>query len=366
MKILNVVGARPNFMKMAPLVHCLRQRRIDQRLVHTGQHYDDNMSKVFFEDLRMPMPDIYLGIGSGSHAEQTARVMIEFEKVCLEQKPDLVVVVGDVNSTLACSVVSAKLCIPVAHVEAGLRSFDWSMPEEINRMVTDRLSEILLTPSPDGDENLLREGVPAERIHRVGNIMIDSLVQNLERASGSTVLDRLSLKPRTYGVLTLHRPSNVDEPETLLRIMGALHGIAVALPVVFSCHPRTAERLEQLPGYAALAGRGDLRVLPPLGYLDFLRLYSQSRLVLTDSGGLQEETTYLGIPCVTLRENTERPVTLAEGTNVLVGTDPARIEEAARGALNGDMARRGVPEFWDGETAARIVDVFENWAASRQ
>jgi len=365
MKIINVVGARPNFMKMAPLVQRLREREIEQRLVHTGQHYDDNMSRVFFEDLRMPMPDIYLGIGSGSHAEQTARIMIEFEKVCLEQEPDLVVVVGDVNSTLACSVVSAKLCVPVAHVEAGLRSFDWTMPEEINRMVTDRLSEILLTPSPDGDENLLREGVPAERIHRVGNIMIDSLVKNLERASGSEVLDQLGLEPRTYGVLTLHRPSNVDEPETLLRIMGALHTIATRLPIVFSCHPRTAERLERLPGYTSLAARGDLRVLPPLGYLDFLRLYSQSRLVLTDSGGLQEETTYLGIPCVTLRENTERPVTLTQGTNVLVGTDPARIDEAARGALDGNLDQSGAPEFWDGETAGRIVDVFESWSRSR-
>jgi len=361
MKIVNVVGARPNFMKMAPLVRALRGRGIDQRLVHTGQHYDDNMSKVFFEDLEMPPPDIYLGVGSGSHAEQTARVMVEFEKVCQEVKPDLVVVVGDVNSTLACSVVSAKLWIPVAHVEAGLRSGDWRMPEEINRVVTDRLAEILLTHSPDADEHLAREGVPPERIHRVGNIMIDSLVANLEKARRSGVLDELSLDSRGYAVVTLHRPSNVDEPATLLRIMGVLHEIAERLPVIFSCHPRTAVRLQGLESYDRLAVRGDLRVLPPLGYLDFLHLLSQSRLVLTDSGGLQEETTYLGIPCITIRENTERPITLTAGTNVLAGTDPEKILTAARPALDGEAVVGGAPEKWDGKTAPRIVDVFENW-----
>jgi UDP-N-acetylglucosamine 2-epimerase (non-hydrolysing) len=365
MRILNIVGARPNFMKMAPLVRCLRERGVDQTLVHTGQHYDDNMSKVFFDDLQMPAPDLYLGVGSGTHAEQTARIMVEFEKVCTAERPDLVVVVGDVNSTLACSVVSAKLWIPVAHVEAGLRSFDLRMPEEINRIVTDRLSEILLTPSPDGDENLRREGVPEERIHRVGNIMIDSLVANLERAEGSDVLDRLALGPRGYGVVTLHRPSNVDEPATLLRIMGALHEIAEELPVIFSCHPRTAERLSALAEYERIAGRGDLRVVPPLGYVDFLRLYSQSRLVLTDSGGIQEETTYLRIPCVTIRENTERPVTLTQGTNVLAGTDANRILSAARDALEGKRSGGQPPDLWDGRTAARVADVFEAWRSGR-
>ena len=365
MKILNVVGARPNFMKMAPLVRCLRERGVTQKLVHTGQHYDANMSKVFFEDLEMPPPDIYLGVGSGSHAEQTARVMVEFEKVCAAETPDLVVVVGDVNSTLACSVVSAKAWIPVAHVEAGLRSFDPRMPEEINRVVTDRLSAILLTPSRDGDENLKNEGVPAEKIHFVGNIMIDSLVANLERARDSKVLDQLSLEPQGYAVVTLHRPSNVDEPATLLGIMDALHEIADEIPVIFSCHPRTAGRLKSLEGYAALADRGELRVLPPLGYLDFLRLYSHSRLVLTDSGGLQEETTYLGIHCVTIRENTERPVTLTQGTNVLAGTDRDRIVAAARPGIEGRKHEAGAPELWDGKTAPRIVDVFEGWAAGR-
>jgi len=365
MKILNIVGARPNFMKMAPLVRCLRERGVDQLLVHTGQHYDENMSKVFFDDLKMPAPDIYLGVGSGTHAEQTARIMVEFEKVCAAERPDLVVVVGDVNSTLACSVVSAKAWIPVAHVEAGLRSFDLKMPEEINRIVTDRLSEILLTPSPDGDENLRREGVPDERIHRVGNIMIDSLVDNLERAESSDVLCRLSLEAQGYGVVTLHRPSNVDDPETLLRIMSALHEIADEVPIIFSCHPRTAERLKGLAQYERLSGKGDLRVVPPLGYLDFLRLYSQSRLVLTDSGGIQEETTYLRIPCVTIRENTERPVTLTQGTNVLAGTDPSRITGFAREALEGKRTGGTPPDLWDGKTAARIADVFEAWRSDR-
>jgi UDP-N-acetylglucosamine 2-epimerase (non-hydrolysing) len=365
-KILNVVGARPNFMKMAPLVRVLQERGISQKLLHTGQHYDDNMSKVFFEDLRMPQPDIYLGVGSGSHAEQTARVMVEFEKVCLQEKPDLVVVVGDVNSTLACSVVASKLWIPVAHVEAGLRSFDSRMPEEINRIVTDRLAEILLTPSPDGDENLLKEGVDPARIHCVGNIMIDSLVANLERAESSQVLDDLGLAPDTFGVLTLHRPSNVDDPATLLSIMGALHRISTRLPIVFSCHPRSAERLQASPEYAALADQGDVRILPPLGYLDFLRLYSQSRLVLTDSGGLQEETTFLKIPCVTIRENTERPITITEGTNTLAGCDPVRIEAAADAALNGRVDTGRAPDLWDGRTAPRILGVFETWWDSRR
>ena len=358
MRILNVVGARPNFMKMAPLVRCLRERGIEQKLVHTGQHYDDNMSRIFFDELGLPEPDLYLGVGSGSHAEQTAGVMVAFERVCRAELPDLVVVVGDVNSTLACSVVSAKERIPVAHVEAGLRSFDLSMPEEINRMVTDRLAEILLTPSEDGDRNLLDEGVPPERIHRVGNIMIDSLVANLDRARRSDVLQRLSLAPRSFAVLTLHRPSNVDDPGILRGILGAIRRIGQELPVVFSCHPRTAARLEQMGGDGEFTAGGGLRILPPLGYIAFLRLYSQSRLVVTDSGGLQEETTYLKIPCVTIRENTERPITIREGTNVLAGSDPARIEAAARGALAAPVEGR-IPDLWDGRTAERIVDVFQ-------
>lgn len=365
MKIVNVVGARPNFMKMAPLVRELEKRGIEQILVHTGQHYDDNMSKVFFDDLRMPAPDIHLGIGSGSHSEQTAKVMVEFEQVCQEHEPDLVVVVGDVNSTLACSIVAAKLWIAVAHVEAGLRSFDMKMPEEVNRIVTDRLSDLLLTPSPDGDENLRTEGVADDRIHRVGNIMIDSLFANVERAKASGILEELDLAPRGYGVLTLHRPSNVDDPDTLLRLMTVLHEISERLPIVFSCHPRTAQRLDGLAGYDAVKDRGDLRILPPKGYLDFMRLVSQSRLVLTDSGGLQEETTALRIPCVTIRENTERPITITEGSNTLAGTDPERIRAAADAALDRDPEDKKVPDLWDGKTAERIVDVFESWWASR-
>jgi UDP-N-acetylglucosamine 2-epimerase (non-hydrolysing) len=247
-----------------------------------------------------------------------------------------------------------------------LRSFDLTMPEEINRLVTDRLSEILLTPSPDGDANLLKEGVAPEKIHRVGNIMIDSLVANLERARGSRVLDDLALEAGAFAVLTLHRPSNVDDPRTLMRIMRVLHRIAAEIPIVFSCHPRTAQRLEALEEYTQLQSQGDLRLLPPLGYLDFLRLYSESRLVLTDSGGLQEETTYLGLPCVTLRENTERPITLTQGTNVLVGTDQAKIEAAARAALNRRRAGHRVPDLWDGNTASRIVDVFQRWWDGRR
>jgi UDP-N-acetylglucosamine 2-epimerase (non-hydrolysing) len=365
LKTLIVVGARPNFMKAAPLVRALRERGFRPTLVHTGQHYDENMSKVFFRDLGLPEPEVDLGVGSGSHAEQTARIMIAFEKVLLENRPDLVVVVGDVNSTMACAIVSAKMWIPVAHVEAGLRSRDRTMPEEINRLVTDAISDLLLTPSPDADENLLAEGVPREKIHRVGNIMIDSLLGSLTRAEGSDVLQRLRLTPGAYGVLTLHRPSNVDDQETLLGIMGAVHRIGERLPIVFSCHPRTLGQLERSEDYARLASNGRVRQVPPLGYLDFLRLVSKSCLVLTDSGGLQEETTFLRIPCVTIRENTERPITITQGSNVLAGNDPRRIEECARRALDRDPAAWTVPDLWDGRTAPRIVEVFQRWWEDR-
>lgn len=365
MKILNVVGARPNFMKAAPLVRALRERGEAALLIHTGQHYDAGMSRVFFEDLALPEPDAFLGVGSGSHAEQTGRVMTAIERVILDEHPDLVVVFGDVNSTLATALVAAKLHVPVAHVEAGLRSRDRTMPEEINRIVTDTLSELLLTPSRDADENLLAEGVPAEKIFFVGNIMIDSLVAGLARAEASDVLERLDLEPRTYAVLTLHRPANVDDPKVLLGLMGAIHRVSEELPVVFPCHPRTASRLAAASAYADLASRGDIRRIQPLGYLDFLRLTSQSRLVLTDSGGLQEETTYLGIPCVTIRENTERPITITQGTNVLAGTDPARVEECARAALAREPGAAPPPERWDGRTAERIADVFAAWDGER-
>ncbi|MFM1870586.1 MAG: hypothetical protein RL398_8, partial [Planctomycetota bacterium] len=348
-----------NFMKAAPLLRCLRRRGHRPLLVHTGQHYDANMSDAFFRDLGMPAPDRHLGVGSGSHAQQTAKVMMEFEPVVLELKPDIVVVVGDVNSTLACSLVCSKLGIPVAHVEAGLRSRDRGMPEEINRLVTDCLADLLLTPSPDGDENLRAEGVPAEKVFHVGNIMIDSLVDHLQAAKNSDVVARLGLKAKCYGVVTLHRPSNVDDPAILGGIMSALREIARDLPLVFPCHPRTRPRLEAAGGTAGMV------LCEPLGYLDFMALVADSRLVLTDSGGLQEETTWHRIPCVTIRENTERPITITEGSNVLAGTDPARILTLAREALARDPRTQPVPKYWDGKTADRIVDVLERWWQSR-
>ncbi|HEV3469041.1 MAG TPA: UDP-N-acetylglucosamine 2-epimerase (non-hydrolyzing) [Pyrinomonadaceae bacterium] len=360
LKVINVVGARPNFMKVAPVVEAMRRRASEfaPLVVHTGQHYDDRMSDAFFRDLGMPRPDVHLGVGSGSHARQTAAVMERFEPVVLEEKPDWVVVVGDVNSTLACALVCAKLLVRVAHVEAGLRSRDRTMPEEINRLVTDQLSDLLLTPSADADRNLLAEGIPAPRIRMVGNVMIDSLFQQLERARASTAREDLGVEGRDYAVVTLHRPSNVDDEATLRGILRALEEVGARLPVVFPAHPRTRQNLAAFGLLEGVERRGRLRLVEPLGYLDFLRLYSGARLVLTDSGGIQEETTALGIPCLTLRENTERPVTVELGTNRVVGTDPERIVSEALDAL---AERRGggpprVPPLWDGQTAGRILD----------
>src|SRR5882672_2990038 len=354
MKVLNVVGARPNFMKIAPIVEEMKNTPgLNSVLVHTGQHYSEGMSDVFFRDLGIPVPDIHLGVGSGSHAEQTARVMVEFERVCIEQKPDMVVVVGDVNSTMACSVVAAKALVPVAHVEAGLRSFDRTMPEEINRIVTDALSSHLFTTSRDAEENLRREGVPRERIHFVGNVMIDTLLRFAEKAEASTIRKRLGLEG-DYGLLTLHRPSNVDEVEPLRRILKGLEAVARRIPILFPIHPRTARMLEELGLSIEIPG---LRTVKPLGYLDFLHLEKHARLVLTDSGGIQEETTVLGVPCLTLRNNTERPVTLTEGTNVLVGNDTGRIVEEATKILDGGTPRRRIPDLWDGKASERIVEI---------
>ncbi len=331
MKLVHVVGARPNFMKIAPVMAAAEKLGFaSQKLVHTGQHYDFSMSDVFFTDLGMPRPDIHLGVGSGSHAEQTAKVLTGFERVCLDEKPDLVVVAGDVNSTMACAIDCAKLRIPCAHVEAGLRSFDMDMPEEVNRIVTDRLCEILLTPSADGDENLLREGTDPSRIFRVGNVMIDTLLAHLDRARATGSPERLGVRPGAYAVLTLHRPSTVDDPAVLGGLLGALSEIQRRLPIVFPVHPRTRKRMEEFGLGSRLAAMKDLRLCDPLGYLEVLGLTSQARLALTDSGGLQEETTALGIPCLTLRENTERPVTVEVGTNRLIGTDPARLLASAR------------------------------------
>jgi UDP-N-acetylglucosamine 2-epimerase (non-hydrolysing) len=360
LKVLNVVGARPNFMKVAPIVEAMKRREAEfaPLVVHTGQHYDAQMSDAFFRDLGLPEPDVYLNVGSGSHAVQTAAVMQRFEPVVLSEKPDWVLVVGDVNSTLACALCCAKLKTKVAHVEAGLRSRDRTMPEEINRLLTDQLADLLLTPSIDADENLRAEGIPQERIRFVGNVMIDSLFSQLKRAEESTVRENLGVNAKDYATLTLHRPSNVDDRETFSRILDALEQIANRVPIIFPVHPRTRARIDEF-GFTELVERtANLRLIEPLGYLDFLRLYSGSRLVLTDSGGIQEETTALGIPCLTLRENTERPITVEMGTNTIVGTNTERITRAALAALDAppDKGQTRIPPLWDGHTADRILD----------
>jgi len=358
-KVLNIVGARPNFMKVAPIYAEMKRRssEFEPLIVHTGQHYDAAMSDSFFEDLGMPKPDVYLGVGSASHAVQTAKVMTEFEPVLLEHKPDWVVVVGDVNSTIACALVAVKLGVKVAHVEAGLRSRDRSMPEEINRILTDSISDLLLTTSQDADENLLAEGIPASRIRFVGNVMIDSLLDHLKVAAASNVRDSVGVGSESYAVCTLHRPSNVDDRDTFTDIIDALIEISKALPIVIPAHPRTRAKIDEF-GLLERISSSNIRLIDPLGYVDFMRLYSGAELVLTDSGGLQEETTVLGIPCLTLRENTERPVTIELGTNILVGTDPEKIKQAAFEALAGDRKPENakVPPLWDGKAAGRICD----------
>jgi UDP-N-acetylglucosamine 2-epimerase (non-hydrolysing) len=354
--ILTIVGARPNFMKAAPVHRAFEALGVEHQIIHTGQHYDDAMSKVFFDDLGMPKPAVYLGVGSGSHAVQTANVMIGLEKVMLDRKPALVNVVGDVNSTMAAAIVAAKLWIPVAHVEAGLRSRDWSMPEEVNRAVTDVVSDLLLTPSKDADENLLAEGRDPARIVRVGNVMIDTLLSNLPRATALDMPAKMLLEPGKYAVLTLHRPSNVDDPATFSRILSALLDIQEKVPIVFPVHPRTRARMRETGIGVKLEAAPNITLIDPLGYLEFMSLMTRAQLVLTDSGGLQEETTALGIPCLTLRENTERPITVEEGTNVVVGTDDRKIRDETWKILRGEGKRGRRPELWDGKTSARIAD----------
>jgi UDP-N-acetylglucosamine 2-epimerase (non-hydrolysing) len=353
-KILHVVGARPNFPKIAPIIAAMARlpQQFQQRLVHTGQHYDERMSAIFFRDLALPQPDIYLGVGSGSHAQQTAKIMLAFEEVLLSEQPDWVIVVGDVNSTLACALVCAKLGVKLAHVEAGLRSFDRSMPEEINRLVTDQLADLLFTPSPDADEQLLREGIPPERIRFVGNVMIDSLVAALPLAEHSPILGDLGLRAGAYGLVTLHRPSNVDDPATLSGIVAALQTLARELPLVFPVHPRSRQRMLDF-GLAAADPR--LLLIEPQGYLDFLHLTCHARLVLTDSGGLQEESSFLGVPCLTLRPNTERPITVTLGTNRVIGSQPETIVAQARERLRQPMPPKPAIPGWDGHAAERIV-----------
>jgi UDP-N-acetylglucosamine 2-epimerase (non-hydrolysing) len=362
--ILSVVGARPNIMKVAPITAAVARRpgEITQTLVHTGQHYDEQMSAAFFRDLAMPAPEINLEVGSGTHAEQTARVMLAFEPVLIARQPDWVVVVGDVNSTLACALVASKLCVPVAHVEAGLRSFDRTMPEELNRVLTDQLADLLLTPSADGDANLLREGVPPGKIVRVGNVMIDTLFWQLDHARDSTILDGLALRPREFAVVTLHRPANVDDDERLARIVEALAGLASRVPVIFPLHPRTRERLRPMGDAHRLLAAGVV-CGPPLGYLDFVSLQCGAGAVVTDSGTVQEETSALGVRCYTLRSSTERPVTVTHGTNQLLGDDPRDVA-----AVRAD-AKPTVPcaiPLWDGKAGRRIAEaIVANYALVR-
>ena len=360
-KVIIIAGARPNFMKVAPIIKCIRTRsstaaqngaQVSYKLVHTGQHYDEKMSDIFFTELGLPAPDINLEVGSGSHAVQTANVMTKFEPICEQEKPDWVIVVGDVNSTMACTLVCSKLGIKVAHVEAGLRSFDRNMPEEVNRLVTDALADLLLTPSADGNENLKKEGVPESKIKLVGNVMIDALVSNLDKSRASQLPEKLGIKKNGFVYVTLHRPSNVDHQESLTTIMGALKRIAGEWPVVFPMHPRTRKMCGQFG--ISLEDEKGLRILDPIGYHDSLYLTEAARFVLTDSGGLQEESTYFKTPCLTLRTNTERPVTITHGSNKL--TTLKSLDADIDAVLKQETQSSKIPPLWDGKAAERIVD----------
>lgn len=357
-KIVLAAGARPNFMKVAPLWGALRRypESFQAQLIHTGQHYDIEMSDIFFRELDLPRPDRFLGVGSGSHAEQTAKIMVAFESICLKEPPDLVVVVGDVNSTMACAITAKKLCIPVAHVEAGLRSRDWSMPEEINRVVTDAVSDFLFTPSRDADQNLLREGIPAERIHFVGNVMIDCLLAQLPKTESRDTLQRFGVEKGNYATLTLHRPSNVDDADVFSGIIDVMMELSGEFPIVWPIHPRSRKNLEQLGYLARIDNCGSLKLTDPIGYLDMLALNRRARMIITDSGGLQEEATILRVPCITLRNNTERPVTVQAGCNQVVGNQPTGIRSAISSVLSGNGREIRTPELWDGHAAERITN----------
>ena len=348
-------------MKIAP-IHREMQKSdndIEPILIHTGQHYDERMSKFFFDDLGMPKPDEFLGVGSGSHAEQTARVMVEFEKVCLKYKPDLVLVVGDVNSTMACSITAKKLWIPVAHVEAGLRSFDREMPEEINRLATDAISDFLFVSEINGEINLKNEGVDSGKMHYVGNVMIDSLINFMEKAEQSTIMTEQNLNGDDFVLITMHRPSNVDDKENFTKIMQAFETISKDITIIFPIHPRAEKNLENFGLMEKAKAMKNLKLLPPLGYLDFIQLEKKAKFVITDSGGLQEETTYLGKPCLTVRENTERPITVQIGTNEIIGTDTELLIAQAKKILSGAWKKGEVPKYWDGKTAERIVKILD-------
>lgn len=375
-KILNIVGARPNFMKMAPIIKAISAilPSCQQYLVHTGQHYDEKMSKVFFMELGLPEPDLYLGVGSGSHAQQTAKIMLAIEPVILDYQPDLIIVVGDVNSTLACSLVAAKLGVKIAHVEAGLRSFDNSMPEEVNRILTDRISDLLFVSEESGLANLRAEGCQREKIHFVGNVMIDTLLKFRKEAGRSDILGKLGVDDADYLLLTLHRPSNVDELETFGKILSALREVSQKLPIFFPVHPRTRSKIadfgfsdyfSESNGPQATYDDGGIFLMEPLGYLDFIKMASMAKIVLTDSGGIQEETTILNVPCLTLRRNTERPATITHGTNELVGTDPDKILSSCLKILNGGGKTGETPKYWDGIAAERIAKIIcDYWGNS--
>lgn len=357
MLILSIVGARPNFMKVAPVMRALDALGVRQVLVHTGQHYDANMSKIFFEELALPEPDIYLGVGSDTHARQTARIMTAFEDIVRQDRPHLVLVAGDVNSTVAAALVTAKEQIPLGHIEAGLRSFDRAMPEEVNRVVVDHLSDLLFVTEQSGLDHLAQEGIADHKVHLVGNCMVDSLLAHRDNALASAPWEGFGMAPRGYGLVTLHRPSNVDDPDTLEMLVRTLGHISGGLPLLFPVHPRTRARISD----AGLPMPPGLTLVGPQPYLAFLGLMAQARLVLTDSGGIQEETTALDVPCLTLRHNTERPVTVTQGSNRLVGTDPEAIVEGVEAALSGGWRRAERPPLWDGQASRRIAEVIDAW-----
>lgn len=358
MKVIVVAGARPNFMKIAPLMKSLRNTPgIETLLVHTGQHYDEKMSQLFFDELKIPKPDLNLEVGSGSVSTAMAKILLAFEPVLLKEQPDLVIVVGDVTSTIACTFAAVQMQIPVAHVEAGLRSHDRGMPEEINRILTDSISDFLFVTEQSGLDNLKQEGVPDAKVFLVGNVMIDTLLANKAKSDKSQILSQLNLQSQGYALLTLHRPSNVDVKADFLKIFDAVEDIARRMPVIFPVHPRTRNRISQFGIEDRLAALPHLQMIEPLGYLDFLKLTAEAKVVLTDSGGVQEETTILNVPCITLRENTERPVTITQGTNVLVGTETAKILAATNAVLSRPKSPPRQPEFWDGKAAERIVQI---------
>ena len=357
-KVLSVVGTRPNFIKIAPLVKETKKRKeIRHVLVHTGQHYDKAMSKLFFDDLEIPKPDVNLGVGSSSDVTQTAKIMMKFEKVLMKEKPNLVIVVGDVNSTFAAAITARKCGIKVAHVESGLRSFDLSMPEETNRILTDHISDFLFTTEESANKNLINEGIDKNNIYFVGNVMIDTLLKHKEKAQKSPILKKLNLKKGNYAALTLHRPSNVDDEDSLKYILSILDAIQRKIKIIFPMHPRTLKNIKKFNLFQNLKNQKNLIITEPLGYLDFLSLMSNSKFIMTDSGGIQEETTVLGIPCITMRNNTERPVTVERGTNILVSTDRIKILEAANNILKGATFKAKIPPLWDGKAAKRIVQV---------